>query len=97
MGRPGMGLEYQPGSRDFLRTLAPAPRKALRQALQLLAKDPYHEGLDWKVLRTRGADRLLRYRVLKRYRIVVLLRGDRRIVWRIFHRDEGYGWLERAG
>jgi mRNA-degrading endonuclease RelE of RelBE toxin-antitoxin system len=89
-------LLVDPSVRDFLRTLAPSPRRDLRAALRQIAEDPYHEDLDVKVLRSHGPDRLLRVRV-RQYRIVYVLRGQTTAVLRALHRSEGYGWLERAG
>jgi mRNA-degrading endonuclease RelE of RelBE toxin-antitoxin system len=88
-------LRFHPGVQDAIRTLAPATKKAVREALRLLEVDPRHPSLDWKVLRTKGADVFLRVRVGD-YRIICLLRPDAVYVDRVMHRSEGYGWLERA-
>lgn len=90
-----MTLRYHPGVQDMIRTLAPTPKKAIREALRLLASDPRHPKLDWKALRTKGADVFMRIRVGD-YRIVVLVRPEAIYVDRVMHRREGYGWLERA-
>lgn len=91
-----MGLKVDPAAQDAIRTLAPAVKGRVREALRLLAEDPFHSDLDWKVLATHGPDRLVRVR-LGDYRIVYLLRPDHRYVLRVMHRREGYGWLERLG
>jgi mRNA-degrading endonuclease RelE of RelBE toxin-antitoxin system len=88
-------LRYAPDVQDFVRVLSPSAKKALREATDLIKKDPFHPGLDVKVLRKGGADRFLRARVAKDYRIVYSPRPDHTSVWRIMHRSEGYDWLER--
>jgi mRNA-degrading endonuclease RelE of RelBE toxin-antitoxin system len=90
-----MGLRYAPDVQDFVRTLSPRAKKAIREATDLLAKDPYHPNLDIKVLRKQGADRFIRARVAKDYRIVYTPRPGYTYIWRIMHRSEGYDWLEK--
>ena len=89
-----MALRFAPGSTDYVRTLAPAPRRAIRQALRLVAADPRDPKLDLRQLRKSGAVRFYRARVLD-YRIVFSPRPQHTYVWRIQHRSEGYAWLER--
>lgn len=88
-----MALRFREGSRDYMRTLAPGPRQAVREALRLLERDARHSDLRLKRLRTEG-DTFFRVRVGD-YRIVYSPRPDHTYVWRIQHRSEGYGWLER--
>lgn len=87
-------LRYAPAVQDYIRTLAPDPKRALRGATDLLRIDARHSGLAIKQLRTRGKERFFRVRVGD-YRIVYTPRPDHTYVWRIQHRSEGYGWLER--
>jgi len=88
-----MALRFRAGSRDYLRTLAPGPRQAIRQALRWLEEDARHPRLDLKRLRTSGA-MFFRARVGD-YRIVFSPRPEHTYVWRIQHRSEGYDWLDR--
>lgn len=90
-----MRLRYAPDVQAFVRILSPAAKKAVREAADLLRKDPFHPKLDVKVLRKSGPERFLRARVARDYRIVYSPRPDRVYVWRILHRSEGYGWLDR--
>jgi mRNA-degrading endonuclease RelE of RelBE toxin-antitoxin system len=89
-----MGLKFSPEVQDFVRTLAPGPKKRLRAALAAIREDPRPSGFDVKVLRKDGPHRYFRVRVGD-YRIVYSPRGDITYVWRIIHRSEGYGWLDR--
>lgn len=88
-----MGLTYGKGTRDFLATLAPKPRKAIRDALRLIDEDPRHPKLALKLLRGRGATKIYRARVGD-YRIVFSPRPAGTHVWRIMHRSDGYDWLD---
>ena len=88
-----MALRFGPGTAAFLATVAPKPRRELRDALRLLAMDPRHDDLDVKQLRKDGEVRFYRLRV-GRYRIVYSPRSKQTYVWRIQHRSEGYDWLD---
>lgn len=89
-----MGLRFAPGVQDVVRTLAPGPKKRLREALEAIRDDPRAPGLDVKVLRKDGAQLYFRARVGD-YRVVYSPRGQHTHVWRIAHRSEGYEWFER--
>lgn len=89
-----MGLRFAPGVQDFVRTLAPEPKKRLREALEAIRDDPRPAGFDVRVLRKDGAQHYFRVRVGE-YRIVYSPRGRRTYVWRILHRSEGYEWFDR--
>lgn len=89
-----MGLKWAPGSRDYLRTLGPKPRKDLRAALRLIEEDPRHARLDLKMLHVKGGRRTYRARVGD-YRIVFTPRPGHTFILRIIHRSEGHHWLER--
>lgn len=92
-----MGLTYEPSCVAFLRSLPPGPKKALRKALDILDQDPRAPGLDWKRLETsKTTDLLYRLRVGD-YRVAFVLRGRHTRVVRIFHRREGYAWMQRLG
>lgn len=84
------------GALTTLRSMPPGPRKRMREALRLLADDPsgHENGLDVKRLRTPGDPPAFRLRV-GAWRAVWLLQPDHLDVLRIFHRSEGYSWLER--
>lgn len=79
-----------------LRSMPPVPRKRMRAALRKLADDPSGRstGLDVQRLRTSGDPPAFRLRVGE-WRAAWLLRKDAVDVIRIFHRSEGYGWLDR--
>lgn len=92
-----MGLTYDPGCAEFIASLPPTVKKAARAALGLLDGDPRARGLDWKRLETAATiDHVYRVRVGD-YRIAYVLRGAQTRVVRVFHRREGYRWLERLG
>lgn len=79
-----------------LRAMPPTPRKRMRAALRALAKDPSGRSvdLDVKRLQTPGDPPAFRLRVGE-WRAGWLLHKDALDVIRIFHRDEGYRWLDR--
>lgn len=90
-----MGLVLDPQVLPFLRSLPPAPKKAIRQALRKLDDDPRHNDLDLKALDV-DAPAPAHYRCrVGDYRIVFAIRGTETRVARIFHRRDGYGWMER--
>ncbi len=89
-----MTLRFAAGTREYLRTIAPEPRRALRDTLRLIDQDPRHPELDLRMLRKEGPVRFYRARVLA-YRIIYSPRADHTYVWSIQHRSEGYGWLDR--
>lgn len=89
-----MGLKFAPEVQDFVQTLAPGPKKAIRKALTAIREDPRAPGQDVKLLRHDGPQRYFRLRV-DDYRIVFSPRGRITYVWRIMHRSDGYEWLER--
>lgn len=88
-----MELRFRKGSRDYIRTLAPEPKKGIRRALRLLSEDVRHPELDVKQLRKRADFLYYRIRVGD-YRIVCSPRGQVVHTWRIMHRSEGYDWLD---
>lgn len=77
-----------------LRRLPPETKKALRAALRSLAKDPsgLSNGLDVKRLDADAMQPIYRLRIGD-WRIAFTL-DSALIVFRIFHRAEGYGWLQ---
>lgn len=89
-----MGLKFAAEVQEFVRTLAPGPKRRLRAALAAIREDPRAPGLDIKVLRKDGPHLYFRAR-LGEYRIVYSPRGSHLYVWRILHRSEGYAWLDR--
>lgn len=89
-----MGLRFSEDVQDFVRTLAPRPKREIRSTLRLLAQDPRHADLDLRLLRKDGPYYFFRARVGD-YRIIFAPVGDVVYVWRIQHRREGYEWLDR--
>ena len=92
-----MGLTYGPGCVEILASLPPAPKRLMRAALDALAEDPRPHGFDWKRLETaETSEPAYRLRVGD-YRVVYVVRGAQTRVVRIFHRREGYRWMQRMG
>lgn len=89
-----MSLRLARGTNEYLGTVAPAPRRSLREALRKLEADPRHPGLDIKRLRSEGVAGYYRARVGD-YRVIYSIRGRDTFVWKIMHRSEGYDWLDR--
>jgi mRNA-degrading endonuclease RelE of RelBE toxin-antitoxin system len=89
-------VRLAPVAAEVLRTCAPATRRELRAALRALAQDPSgREGaLDVREL-TMDPPRLFRLRVGD-WRVVYGVAGKDLLVARVFHRKDGYGWLERG-
>lgn len=88
-------VRLTPAAADALRSCHPDTRRELRAALRALAHDPTgrEAGLDVKELTTTPPS-LFRLRV-RDWRVVFGLTARDILVARIFHRREGYGWLER--
>ena len=76
--------------------MAPASKKALRQALETLRQEgPDAEGLDVKALSPpAGMAPVYRLRV-GTWRVAFRMRGADIEVVHIFPRKDGYGWMER--
>src|SRR3972149_6524299 len=77
--------------------MAPGPKRRMKDALRRLAQDPTGRtvGLDVKELDVSEAlPRLYRLRVGD-WRAVFAVGPKEVIVARIFHRRDGYGWMER--
>ncbi len=90
-----MGLKYAPQAAGFLRSLSPTAKRRIRAALDLLDKDNRTAKLDIRALRV-DQDLPAHYRVrVGDYRIAFRIVERRTEVVRIFHRRDGYGWLER--
>jgi mRNA interferase RelE/StbE len=80
-----------------LSQMPPGPKRVMKAALRRLAQDPTGRTvhLDVKELDVSEAmPRLYRLRVGD-WRAVFAVEGRGLIVARIFHRRDGYGWLER--
>jgi len=90
-------VRLAPEAADALRNSPPQIKRELRAALRGLARDPIgrEDRLDVKELTT-GPPSLFRLRV-RDWRVVFGLSGHDVLVARVFHRAEGYGWLERWG
>ena len=91
-----MGLTYAPSVPEFVASLSPGPKKAIRRALDALRKDARGApGLDVRRLDgPPGLEPVYRIRVGE-YRIAFGFDGKNVRVVNIFHRRDGYGWLER--
>ncbi len=92
-----MGLKLDPKVQPFLRTLAPGPKRAIREVLAALNADSHARppGVDVKALDL-DLDMARHYRIrVGDYRIVFRIEGPDVYVVRAFHRSDGYGWLER--
>lgn len=89
-----MALRFAAGTRAYLATVAPAPRRRIRDALRLLERDPRHSDLDVKQLQATGPTAFYRA-LVGDYRIVYTPQPKQTYVWRIMHRSEGYAWMER--
>ncbi|HLF16705.1 MAG TPA: type II toxin-antitoxin system RelE/ParE family toxin [Candidatus Thermoplasmatota archaeon] len=91
-----MGLRYDRPAADFIAAMAPGPKRALRKALDRLARDPLGaSGLDVKALRNPLGRPWYRLRVGD-YRVGYEVQGRVVYVVRVFHRRDGYGWMERS-
>lgn len=90
-----MRLRLDPTVPPYLATLAPGPKKAIRRALEALQEDPRPDGFDVKVLDTQTL-RCLRLRI-GAYRIAYRIERQDVQVLKVFHRSEGYAWMERLG
>ncbi|MCA1818847.1 MAG: type II toxin-antitoxin system RelE/ParE family toxin [Thermoplasmatota archaeon] len=88
-----MKVLWEPRAASVLRHLEPSVRKRLKHALRLLAQDPSGRSarLDVKRLDTDDGAGIYRLRVGD-WRMGFTIDGAV-LVLRIFHRDEGYGWL----
>lgn len=91
-----MGLRFEPGVQEFVRTLAPGPKRRVRKACDLIGFDPRHKKLDIKRLRTKDEQTYYRCRVGD-YRIVYTPVKGGAVIWKIFHRADGYEWMELFG
>ncbi len=84
-----------PEVQPYLQSLAPAPRRRIRKAIRLLSDNPRPRGLNIKILETDSSGAKF-YRIrIGDHRIVYSVHGAVVYVHRVFHREDGYGWLER--
>jgi mRNA-degrading endonuclease RelE of RelBE toxin-antitoxin system len=84
---------------SVMRDVPPKVRRRMKAALSKLAADPSGRSskLDVMELKTdEPGPRVFRLRTGD-WRLAYSVRGARLYVHRIFHRSEGYGWLERLG
>lgn len=89
-------LVYEQGVLEELQSFPPGPRAALREALNLLRKHDGDRPPGLDVKRLQGATPHFRVKV-GAYRIVYARHQKAHRVLKVFHRSEGYGWLERLG
>lgn len=92
-----MRLLLERGVLEAVQGLAPGPRQEVHRALEALRRHDGDRppGLDVKRLDVKGPA-VFRIRV-GAYRIVYGRQGQAHRILRVFHRSEGYGWLERLG
>lgn len=82
-----------------LRELSPATKRAMRDALRRLSEDPTgaESRLEVRELKVQApGDPVFRIRVGD-WRAVYRVHASDVQVLKVFHRREGYGWLERYG
>lgn len=82
-----------------LENLDEETRARIREALESLEDDPFtsRSGADIQRLSTDdGGDPVYRLRAGD-HRCVYVVRRGQVLVTKIFHRSEGYGWMERRG
>lgn len=90
-------VRLDPDGADTLRTLSPDPRKRIRDALRTLAEDPRGISTDLDVeepTTQASGPPAFRPRVGD-WRVAFLVRGDEILVIHVFHRSDGYEWMER--
>jgi mRNA-degrading endonuclease RelE of RelBE toxin-antitoxin system len=82
---------------SVLAHLPPQPKRRMKDALRLLGQDPTGRTVGLDVLELDTGDRLPRlYRLrVGAWRAVFAVDERGIIVTHIFHRRDGYGWLER--
>lgn len=94
-----MKVTVTPSAAAEVRSLPPPTKARLKKAILAIATDPKGQKrlLDVKRLRTiRMESPVYRLRVGD-WRIVYRLRGQVAEVVRVFHRSEGYGWMDNLG
>ncbi len=80
---------------EQVRRLPPATKRAMRAALEALARDGLSaDGVDVRRLST-GPERVLYRLRVRGWRVALRPEGKTLVVIRVFHRSEGYGWMER--
>lgn len=79
-----------------LRSMPPAAKRAAKEALRALREDPFAFAAraDVKELSTTGGPRMFRIRV-RSWRLVYQIRAEVVDVIKVFHRRDGYGWMDR--
>lgn len=90
-------VRLDPDAADVLRTLAPHPKKRIRDGLRTLAEDPRGTTTDHdiKELTTQASGPPAFRLSVGDWRVAFLVRDDEILVIHIFHRRDGYGWMER--
>lgn len=87
------------GPLETLRSLAPETKRRLKKAILSLPQDPVGERrrLDIKKLIAHDEPRPIYRLRVGDWRAVYRIVESRIEVVRVFHRSEGYGWMERFG
>lgn len=84
---------------EAMRELAPQTKRRLKSAILDLPEDPQgHKGLlEVKRLRSPNVEATFYRLRVGDWRAVYRIKGRVIEVIRVFHRREGYGWMERMG
>ncbi len=91
-----MRLLFEDGVLSQVQDLPPGPRSVVRAALAALRDHDGDRPPGLDVKRLQGATPIFRIK-LGNYRIVYARHQQAHRVLKVFHRSEGYGWLERLG
>ncbi|MHB1260605.1 MAG: type II toxin-antitoxin system RelE family toxin [Thermoplasmatota archaeon] len=91
-----MRLVFEDGILSQVQDLPPGPRALVRAALAALREHDGDRPAGLDVKRLQGATPVFRIR-LGNYRVVYARHRQAHRILKVFHRSEGYGWLERLG
>lgn len=80
-----------------LQALPPGPRGAIREAMAELQRHEGDRPPGLNVKRLQGGIKPYFRVKVGVYRIVFTRQGQAHRILKVFHRSEGYGWLERLG
>ncbi len=91
-----MKVRFDPAAAAALAQMPPVPRRRMKAALAQLTKDASGRSAKLDVKRLDSKAPFGAYRLaVGEWRAGWFVRGDTLEVVRVFHRSEGYGWLER--
>ncbi len=93
-----MGLAITKGARKAIRNFRKlADRDAIDRALEKLADDPRHPGLQVERLQRDSASPLWSARVSRGIRLILAREGETWVVLHVGKHDEAYSWAARVG